>query len=421
MSTTNKTTTYALTALAALWVSWVIVQYLGYHPELSNLVRHHPYQSTILGLMSLMAISGAWTLWRLRAKKYLKVPLRGFVLITGGVLAAVIAFLAFRMQPTLAFTDHGSAVIFFLGYTALYVFMLLLLSLSSIALGRLLLRPLHYDKGHHLLALAVGLAAWGFLGTLLGLMGLLQLFVLWPLALVLLFVERKGVLRVLTDWLVVRHDWKIRHWWEIPVGLLGLMAVGVYWVGGLKPYAVGFDGAAVYANLAHLTAGYGSLPGATQAYAWSVIMAMGEVMFQDVKLSLLLSHFMFLPALALAYQIARKWLESGHALLVVVALISMPFLGFHAMVDEKVDLGLLLLSLAIWLLFLLWQQDAKAKKALVWQNILQQPYWYGILLLGFLVGFCFSVKYTSLFLCFGMLSVLAYRYAGIRLFWSLIG
>jgi hypothetical protein len=142
-------------------------------------------------------------------------------------------------------------------------------------------------------------------------------------------------------------------------------------------------------------------------------MSWGKLLFGNVTYSILLSHFMYLPALALAYCILRKWLKSSYALLAVTLVLSLPMLSFQTMVDEKIDLGFLFISLAIVYLLIQWKIPEKGPK---WKSLIGGKYWYPAVLIGLMLGFAFTIKYTTIFLLAGLIGLWSYRLGKCLLF-----
>lgn len=400
-----------------IWALWVFFSYIGYNPDHYVLFSSHPYALflTIFGF-SLAAISW-WSSRRLKKKKKWSIPIRGITLIGVVLLLSIFVLFQFRAAVLVNWSDGGTATVTYVFKSIFYLLELLFLGIGLFALGnssRVFFQDLPKNS---LFVIAVGCLMLAFVSTVLGLIGILYGFVLWIVLLAAIFWQRAVVLDLLKGWFIEKHSWRIEKWWQLPVALTGTMLLTVYWLGGIKAFATGFDGAALYANLATLIADYNGLPGAFQPYSWSLVMSWGQLLFDSMTISLLLSHLLYVPALALAYTIIRKWLKPAYALLTVVLVLSLPMLGFQALVDEKVDLGLLYISLAVLFLLLETFKDfPKFDK----DSLLTSKSGKSLLLLGLFLGFCFTIKYTSLFLLVGALGYLFWRNGGAWLFWSWI-
>jgi len=295
--------------------------------------------------------------------------------------------------------------------------LLLITGVSLVALGSLITEKLHDFQQHSLFSMTIGMMVLGVFSAFLGIIHLLYGIVLWVVLVGAVVLKRQLALATLKDWLWTKHRWRILHWWQLPVAVLGLFYIAVYWIGSVKAFASGFDGAALYANLSELIAQKNALPGAYQAFGWSVVMSWGRLLFGSLSMSILLSQFIYLPALALGYQLLRNWLKPAYALLSIVLVLSLPMFGFLAMVDEKVDLGLLLISLAA--VYLVLQINfSSLPERFRFSALFKDSAYLPFLLLGGLLGFAFTIKYTSVFLFCGVLGLLFYRIGRAMMFWG---
>ena len=400
--------------VCALWITLV---YLGFHPEHMEVLEAHPYSGFLLGFLLVAGLLGWWSSRQIKQKKKWRISLRGSWLVGLVLLLSLLVMFVFRSTIGLDRTPGGSAAIFFLFNSLFYLFLLLALSLGLFAIGQGGRQFLKELPKQALFSIAIGCLVLALLSTLLGLVGVLYGPVLWVVLVGAVVWQRQAVLALLKSWFLEAHKWRIYHWWQIPVVLLGLLFISTYWVGSIKAFASGFDGAALYANMATLIADYHSLPGAFQPYSWSLVMSWGQLLFGSMTMSIILSHMMFLPALAMAYSIIRRWLKASYALITVVLVLSLPMISFQAMVDEKIDLGLLFISLAVLELLLNWSSD-QLKGKWTFASLWQSPASSSMLVLGLLLGFCFTIKYTTVFLVVGAIAYLLWRIGGAFLFWA---
>ncbi|MEO0725248.1 MAG: hypothetical protein AAFZ63_11945 [Bacteroidota bacterium] len=403
--------------LFSIFSIWVIITYLGFHPEHVEVLPDHPYGGFLLGFLLVIGLAAWWSNRQVGQKKKWKLNIRGSWLVGATVLLSLVMLLVFRAAIGLDRTPAGSAAIFFLFNSFYYLALLLLLSLGLFAIGKGVQQVLNKISDHELVLIALGCLVLSFLSTLLGLVGLLYGPVLGVVLLGAIVWQRKPVLSLLKKWFVEVHKWRIYYWWQVPVALVGLLLIGVYWLGSIKAFASGFDGAALYANMATLIADYHELPGAFQSYSWSLVMSWGQLLFGSLTMSIILSHMMFLPALALGYLIVRRWLKEPYALLAMVLVLSLPMVSFQTMVDEKVDLGLLFISLAMVEVLLSWSTKylpSKWSLHELWQSQGSRILW----VIGLLLGLCFTIKYTTVFLLVGVIAYLLWRIGGAFLFWG---
>jgi hypothetical protein len=390
----------------AVWLFLITLFFLGNHPQYIGLLADHPYAKLLAVLLVLQVALGVGSRRILARRKTVQIGIRGIFILGGVLLLASVYLVIFRNTIRLKFTATGPAVFAFFINSCWYLILLLALAGALFAVGTSVTQRLDQHHRSPLLAIAVGFSLMVFLSTILGLVHGLYGVVLGLVFVGALYYQRKPTWQLLQAWLVKRYPWKITHWWELPLAFTGSIIAAMYWLASLKAFPIGFDGAALYANLAHLTAQSHTLPGAAQAFGWSVVMSWGELLFQSLTFSLLLAHVLYVPALLMGYQISRRWLSPAHALLLMVLVASLPAIGFQAMIDEKVDLGLLFIGLASLQLVLNHKLDTAPDTTTSWWR---QPVWQVVLLNGWLLGFSFSIKYTALFLVIAILAVYLFQ------------
>jgi len=398
----------------AVWLFLITIFFLGNHPQYITLLTDHPYAKLLAILLVLQVALGVGSQRILTRRKTVQIGIRGVFILGGVLLLAIVYLVTFRNVIGLKYTATGPAIFAFFFNSCWYLLLLLALALALFAVGNSVTQRLNQHHRSPLLAIAVGFSLMAFLSTILGLIHGLYGVALGLVFVGALYYQRKPTWQLLQAWLVKRTTWKITHWWELPLAFTGLMIAAMYWLASLKAFPIGFDGAALYANLAHLTAQSHTLPGAVQAFGWSVVMSWGELLFQSLTFSLLLAHVLYVPALLMGYQISRRWLSPAYALLLMVLVASLPAIGFQAMIDEKVDLALLFIGLASLQLVLNHKLDeARRDTTTSWWR---QPVWQVILLNGWLLGFSFSIKYTALFLVIAILAVYLFQLGRYLLF-----
>lgn len=400
-----------------LWLLWVFITYLGFHPSQLVTLSDYPYAGLLGGIGLATFLLGAYSWRRLGQQKKWYFSFRGGHLILATLVLGMVVVLSFWQAIGFIIEDKGVAIFYFLANSFWYLLLLLVMGVSLVALGSLITEKVHDFQQHSLFTMTIGIMVLGVFSVCLGIIHLLYGILLWVVLVGAVILKWQVALATLKDWLWTKHRWRILHWWQLPIAVLGLFYVAVYWVGSVKAFASGFDGAALYANLSELVAEKNALPGAYQAFGWSVVMSWGRLLFGSLSMSILLSQFIYLPALALAYQLLRNWLKAPYALLSIVLVLSLPMFGFLAMVDEKVDLGLLLISLSA--VYLVLQINlSNLPETFKVKALFRDKAYYPFLLLGGLLGFAFTIKYTSVFLFCGVLGLLFFRLGRAVMFWG---
>jgi len=202
-------------------------------------------------------------------------------------------------------------------------------------------------------------------------------------------------------------------------------------IGALKNFPVGFDGANLYMNISKLIVEYQALPEGGQAFNWSVIMSFGDLLFRNTAVSILISHYSGILCLIAVFRIARLFMPAEKALMAAAIFYIAPYISFHNIRDEKVDLGFLFISLSTLLLLLEYYLNSiKTKK----EEVVSQPahllnlsfikvgeplfIW---MLAGWLTGFAFGIKYIAILNYIGLIAYLCYTKVGKMTYTGFLG
>lgn len=398
---------------AVLWTILVLWSYWAFHPYYALALGQWPNGGMALTLLALSG--GAWYLLRGPVRE-----LRGWMVYAWVLLLIGVVFTAYAFSQQLFPSGVGGPLFRFLGNSVMLHAAFLIMILWPFALGDWLLRSLraaYAESTFRVLALALGISVTGLLLFLAAAFGLLKIWVLWPVVAMVLIWRRHRVLEVLHDLFLKPIALKGEPGWGLAAILMSCAAMAVALVGMVKAFPMGFDGAALYMNTAHLIAGSGTLPRPGQGFNWELFMSQGEILFGRISASIILSHGSMVLVMMVLYRLGRLFLSRAGAWLAVSLMFLNPAFSFHAMLDEKVDLGFLFIILSALLLVLGRQRGDTAASAdramtvalfgrrmdaecLVWA------------LAGWLSGYAFGIKYTGLLAMAGLASLMAYRKGG---------
>ncbi|MEO1628429.1 MAG: hypothetical protein AAFV25_25000, partial [Bacteroidota bacterium] len=421
--------------LCCAWAIWVVVDYLAHHSYLTKAIVQNPYGKTMLAFFLPSLGIAYWLYQKIQSSKQSTVSfrIRGIALFGLLQLTACIILLSFANTAYLPDVAAPVRLGCFLFYSTLYTLGFLLILTAAFALGDPLLsrHRKQYPKAYSLIAIALGMGMWGIALTLLGLAGLLQPMVLWALIAALFIWRYKSILPfwVFIAWEV--RTVKIQKWWMPLLYVLLFVVLSINFIGGFKTFPIGYDGSGLYLNKAELIAQSGRLPAGGQAFNWSVVMSFGHILFGSRTMAILLSHWMGFLCFFACFRLARTWLKPSYALLAAIIPLISPYLSYHNLVDEKVDLGFTFIVLCS--LLLVWKPIAKGwffsgEKTDVLQAVGKS--WtlpsglYPLMLAAGLAGFAFGIKYTALFYFLALISLLFYlagqrnAFAGSILFFS---
>lgn len=195
----------------------------------------------------------------------------------------------------------------------------------------------------------------------------------------------------------------------------------------LRPYPFGFDSLSLYSNLASLIQDYQGLVQGFQPYNWSLLMSIGYVIFGMTEMSLGISMLGAVLSLFALFQLSRRWLNINHALLTILIFYSLPAIVFQTYKDMKIDMGLLFIMLVAIIVFINWVEKIVKVEgeipniAEIADTIDNEPEQGEItflqknnliIILGVLAGFSLGIKFTALFIVFGLLGGIWFVHSG---------
>lgn len=434
IKTNSKLLGWIAKAGAIIWSIWVVLDYLMHHPDLLKAVSAAPYAG-LLAVYGLAAAGGCYWAYRKLAtakKSEFTIGYRGVSAFLLLQLFAAITLIAFNAVSYLPAGSVVSRVFYFFGFSSLFAIAVFVLVAATYALGQVLLSPLQSRLGSGFKIISIGLGA-SILGTvflLVGLVGALNIYVGWALLAAIFAWRFHQVKAFVVDTVWTPKTIVVRSWWTVALWGLLFAALGFSWLGAFKTFPIGYDGSALYVNIATLLAKKGSLVAGGQAYHWSIFMGMGEVLFASPVMTILLSHLLNFACLIILYQIARYWLSPAFALLATLLTLLAPYYVFHLMVDEKVDLAFAFVLLsAFGLLAGIYQrvegEELLEKLSLLGGRWTPSVALYATLLVGWMSGYGFGIKYTAIIFVIALGCWLFYQHgrimAGAGAFFAALG
>lgn len=396
---------------AAGWTFLVLLGYWAFHPYYAVAITQWPNAGLIL---TLMLISGGVWYFLTRTQAIV----RGWMVYAWVLLLSLIVLgmyaSAYRVFPDGVARHLSYFTAYSIGIHAAFLFILVF----HIGLGTWLLKPIragYSTSTYYLISLAVGISVMSLFLFAAGAFGQLKTWVVWPVVALVSIWRYRTIRDFLRDLFLAPVSLKGEASWRLlPLFVVGI-AMAIVQVGVIKAFPVGFDGALLYMNTTHILADRGFLPRIGQSYNWELFMSLGEVLFRRVAVSIQLSHGAMLLCMWAIYRVARLVLSRSGSWLAMALMYLNPAFAFHALFDEKVDLGFLFVSLAMLLLILEYDPTRGGRKEADGGTIRvgrrQVPsttvLWA---LAGWLSGFAFGIKYTGLLVIVGMMSLMAYRY-----------
>jgi hypothetical protein len=352
----------ALTSFSLLWIFVIFAEYLYQHDAYADALRNFQYIGFLIPL--LLGIGGFAYLRHQDKGKTLSYKALNGLGIFGltYLMVLIITAIFFSKYEGADFTPAGAGqlTIYYVG-TALATYLCVGF---SYLIGDLLLilfpmkmapRELMVTK------IALGTMVLVTILFLLGTLNLLYAFVIIPLFLGVLLLNMGGGRDFVQKTLLK----PIRL--SPQLNLLGIASFAVVLVFVtlnftqiIRPIAIGFDAMTLYMRIPSLIGDYHGLIAGHGTYNWSIFMSMGFFVFDSTAVTLALSFIGGPLALFALYALARRWMNTNLALLVLALFYTMPQINFLSFQDMKIDLGLLYISLCCLILLVNWINPMKA-------------------------------------------------------------
>jgi|GEM_PF-2566072 len=420
------------------WILFLVLDYLAHNEVYKN--SFSSATGWLIAITLLIFVAGAFVVGN--SKKWLDNLRKGTIVLKN--VKGWQVYLLFLITSFLCFTFYGNKVGALedgaMGGAMSYLVKLLglnlvlfLFTLSAFSIGKLVLPFLNLKVSkltHTLLSIASGITLITLIMFLLGTLNLLWFYVIGPILILPIIFNWKRNIEFLKSLFLMPFK-------ERPTNLLGLLSlfailffIASNFIAIMRPIPFGFDALNLYMITPKLIDGYHGLAQGGQAYNWSIIMSLGFIFGKSVPLALGLSVLPGILSILFIYQIAKKFVSHNSALIASALFFTLPIILWQSTNEIKVDLGSLLILFAALLLLV---ENTNVKKVLKLRkgklydkffqsklgNILLEDKQLGTwILMGWLCGYAFGVKYTALFAIFGFVVFLFYKYASR---WAFIG
>ncbi len=409
----NRAIKLIFTIFSAIWMVIIFSEYWRYNPNYSKSIELFQYYDLLIIFIGIGAVA-SWFLLKPREK-----PVR--------YLNGLSAFLALLLLDAIAvnrFTAKMSRIDFTmiglfsqLGHIVRVAGCLFLVYLVVRVIGGVftsIFSPKVSRVDLPLIQVSLGIMILTMLMFFLGLIGLLNAFILVPICIIVLALYWRHTAQYFKETLLK----PIAIPKELNVlGIFSFLFLAIFLVLNfaqiLRPFPIGSDSLRLYVNVPSLIAEYGGLVDGHQPYSWSLFMSIGKVVFGRVDVVLGLSFFGGFLALVTLFKLSKKWLDINYSAFVLLLFYSLPMTSFLSYMDMKIDMGLMFVSLSILLLFHNWLAPENSKNGVeiekgvglinaktffknrIPSTLIQNR---SLVLIGLLAGYAFSIKFTFLFL-----------------------
>jgi len=402
-------------------------EYWRYNPNYGKALGLFQYFDVLIMVLALGALI-SWHIKKPRKKpiNYLNgLSLFGGILLLDAIVVnrfcAKVSGIGFEISGLFSHLGHiiGVAICIFLVYLVVRLLGELFTTIFPV-------RVSHQDLP--LIHVSLGVMTFTSLLFFLGLIGLLNGFVIIPICFLLLIFYWRHSYQIIKKTLITPIT--------IPknlsvVGVFSFVFLALFvilnFVQILRPFPIGSDSLRLYVNLPTLLAEYGSLVAGNQPYNWSLFMSTGLTVFGRTDVVLGLSFLGGILSLWALFRLSRKWLDVNYSALILLLFYSIPMVSFLSYMDMKIDMALMFITICIMLLYYNWvvpNDNEIAVKNIKGPGLMRAHSFFkkhipprlkenGIpVLIGLLSGFAFGIKLTILFFFLALLSTIWFSKGG---------
>jgi len=401
-----------------LWALYLFLDYINHSQFLIRAFQYFEYTGLIVtmlilgsGFLFLFTKGNRWSI-EPEIKNFRGIYHYLFVLLT------MVLIVFFYLNIVNVKLRAGSGAFTFLFRTLGFHLELGLILFSSMCIGSYILDllKLHTEKvSSALIGIALGLFILTLCMFILGSLGLLNAYTVFPLLILFVIPYRKKALPLLRDLLIKKSEKFKIHILAILSYIFLLILVSINLISVTRSFPIGYDGLNLYMNIAKLIAGYEGLVSGGDAYNWSLLMSLGFILYDNTVVAILISIVPGILSIIAIYKICTHLnLNRNWSLFSCVVYYSFPVTVWMSRNDEKTDLALLFITLCALLLLLVKSSTESTKKNTGSDlNLLKltsdSTIW---LICGILVGFSFGIKYLAMLNVFALLVLLFYSKAG---------
>ncbi len=392
----------------SFFILLILTTYWFFHPVYSANLTQWPNAKMAIILIGIM-VAAYFVLIR-KMRHFTLWHIYSFFLII-----QLITVVLYTRSPVSTLEIEFVDCIKFIGYSIYVHLSVLIVYIASFLLGDLVLIRVYQNRisiQYNIIATGLGITLIGMLVFLLGSAGLLFNWLIWAIFLLIFIVQRVRLLKMIKS--INKRQFAVdpKDKWSLVFVLSMILILSVSLIKAIKLFPLGYDGAGVYINIAHLIATQGGLPQGFSAYNWSLFMSLGELLFKSESITIGLSHFTIVPVLLGIYALSRRVLGHRNSLLVSLLFLTIPAIGYHLHMDEKIDLGFLFICIVSILLCLDYIRVAFQSKDEEPQVDFKGKQWIILALLGWVLGYATGVKYLGLFALPAILAMIYYSKYG---------
>ncbi len=401
----SKISDVLLLLFGLFWIVFIFSDYINKHPFYGISIEHFQFKNYAAFILFYVLVHGL--LFKFIKPKHKKYFFNGL-----GIIATIFIASIATTYSYVNFSDgennFGTSIVF-AANAIKYLAALILIFISVSSIGNLTFKIVNFDireSSRPVYEVVFGIMVITFIMFLLAMLGLLNQITVLAFLLLPIIINIKsniGLLKGLFLSPIIPKTNQMNFLTGILFGTL-VIFLTMNFLGAMSPFPLGFDSRNYYVNISKLLGDYNGVVKGFQSYSWSIFMAIGNIGFKSITLTLLLSFSGILLSLWALWELARNYLHlkvnQSWAVLLIVSL--MPAFFNQMYIELKVDFGLLFVQVCNLLLLIDTVDNITKGDKFSFDADLYKL----LILLGVFFGFALGIKATHLYMIFAIMMFL---------------
>lgn len=392
---------------SSLWIIFVLLDYLNKHPNHILSFQYYRFGNYTMAIGAILAATAALYYFVKGSRRILSSG--AFVL---GLFMLNILMLCLSNSKYINTSADSSNYLFAVGRSAGFLLMTTFIFTAMHAAGSLVFKYIVKEERLQidLLKICVGCIICITYMIILGAVGFLSPFILWPLLLIPVVLNYKGTFTFIKKLFITpffETERKNTIAYVLFFILIVFLTINIF--SAQSPFPFGFDSRNFYVNISRLVGESGELVRGFPPYAWSLFMSLGYLLIDSPEVTHNLSSTACVLALLYVYRICRKYFDfsAAEALLIMVVFVVTPAVFNQLYAELKIDFGLLFFQLAVLDLIFLYirrREKVKDRELSAVKDIWKfEKGTIMIVMIGIISGYAISIKFTHLFFLFAVI------------------
>jgi len=401
----SKISDILLLLFGLFWMVFVFSDYINKHPFYGISIEHFQFRNYALFIIVYVLIHG--TIFHFGKEKLGKYLFNGLG-VTASIFVAAVATTYSYINFSDGVNNFGSAMVF-AGNAIKYLAALVLIFISVSSIGNLTFQLVNFDireSSRSIYEVVFGIMVITLIMFLLAMLAVLNQITVLAFILLPIIINYKSNIKLVKTLFISPLAPKFKNLNFLTGVLLStlILFLTINFLGAMSPFPLGFDSRNYYVNISKLLEDYNGVVKGFQSYSWSIFMAIGNIAFKSMTLTLLLSFSGILLSLWALWELARNYihLRINQSLAAILIVSLMPAFFNQMYIELKVDFGLLFVQVCNLLLLIDTVDNITKGDKFRFDSDLYKL----LILLGVFFGFALGIKATHLYMIFAIMMFL---------------